>query len=78
VRIGTIIGSGRLWIPAEIRKRWGTRRVVLDDQGDQLFVKPLPDDPIAAARGAFEGRIGSTSELRRAARRDEMTDSSRL
>ena len=69
--------SGQLSIPASIRRRWGTSRVVLDDQGDRLVVTPLPDDPIAAARGVFEGRIGPTSELRAKARRDEGDAASR-
>lgn len=47
--------GGQVSIPAPIRKRWGTTTVTLDDQGDQLVLKPVPDDPIAAAAGAFAG-----------------------
>lgn len=47
--------GGQVSIPAPIRKRWGTNTVTLDDQGDQIVVKPAPDDPIAAAAGAFAG-----------------------
>jgi AbrB family looped-hinge helix DNA binding protein len=47
--------GGQISIPAPIRKRWGTGTVTLDDQGDQIVLKPAPDDPIAAAAGAFAG-----------------------
>jgi hypothetical protein len=35
-------------------------------------LKPVPRDLIAAARGAFRGRIDSTTDLRSAARRDDL------
>ncbi len=64
--------GGQVSIPADIRRRWGTNRVVIEDQGDRLLVKPLPDDPIAAARGSLKGRITvPTEKLRESARRDE-------
>jgi bifunctional DNA-binding transcriptional regulator/antitoxin component of YhaV-PrlF toxin-antitoxin module len=69
--VGTITSGGQLSIPARVRRRWGTRRVVLEDRGDYLVIKPLPDDPVAAVRGAFKGRIGPSEKLREAARRDE-------
>jgi AbrB family looped-hinge helix DNA binding protein len=47
--------GGQVSIPAPIRKRWGTGTVTLDDQGDQIVLRPAPDDPIAAAAGAFAG-----------------------
>jgi bifunctional DNA-binding transcriptional regulator/antitoxin component of YhaV-PrlF toxin-antitoxin module len=47
--------GGQVSIPAPIRKRWGTTTITLEDQGDQLVLKPAPDDPIAAAAGAFAG-----------------------
>lgn len=39
--------------------------------GDRIIVTPLPDDPIAALRGAFAGRGIPTEELRRLAREEE-------
>ncbi len=47
--------GGQISIPAPIRKRWETGMVTLDDQGDQIVLRPAPDDPIAAAAGAFAG-----------------------
>ncbi len=58
-------------LPAAIRRRWGTSVVVLEDLGDHVVVRPLPEDPIAAARGALKGLIGPVEELRAEARRDE-------
>ena len=48
--------AGQLSLPADVRRRWATSTVVLEDEGDHLVVRPVPDDPIAAARGAFAGR----------------------
>jgi bifunctional DNA-binding transcriptional regulator/antitoxin component of YhaV-PrlF toxin-antitoxin module len=70
MKIAKVTSGGQLSIPASVRKRWGTRRVALDDQGDRLVVTPLPEDPIAAARGALQGRLASSSDLREAARRN--------
>lgn len=58
-------------MPATVRSRWGTRSVAVEDLGDHVVVRPLPDDPIAAARGALKGKIGSTAALRDKARKDE-------
>jgi hypothetical protein len=59
-------------VPAEVRKRWRTRRLQVEDRGDELVIRPAPEDPIAAARGALKGRIGhSSAELRQIARDEE-------
>jgi AbrB family looped-hinge helix DNA binding protein len=47
--------GGQVSIPAPIRKRWGTTTVTLEDRGGEIVLKPVPDDPIAAAAGAFAG-----------------------
>lgn len=47
--------GGQISIPAPIRKRWETGTVTLDDRGDEIVIAPAPDDPIAAAAGAFAG-----------------------
>jgi bifunctional DNA-binding transcriptional regulator/antitoxin component of YhaV-PrlF toxin-antitoxin module len=66
-----ITRAGQVSVPADVRRRWGTTVVAVEDHGDSLVIRPLPDDPIAAARGALKGRGASTTELRAAARRDE-------
>lgn len=65
--------GGQVSIPAPIRKRWGTTTITLDDQGDQLVLKPAPDDPIEAAAGALADELGhiDLAELRRIAREDD-------
>jgi AbrB family looped-hinge helix DNA binding protein len=65
--------GGQVSIPASIRKRWGTTTVILDDQGDQVVLKPVPDDPIAAAAGAFagEGKGPGLETIRREEREAE-------
>jgi AbrB family looped-hinge helix DNA binding protein len=66
--------GGQVSIPAPIRKRWGTATVTLDDQGDQIVLKPAPDDPIEAAAGAFagEGRGPGLETIRREEREAEL------
>jgi len=48
--------GGQVSIPAPIRKRWGTTTITLEDRGEEIVLKPAPDDPIAAAAGAFAGQ----------------------
>jgi bifunctional DNA-binding transcriptional regulator/antitoxin component of YhaV-PrlF toxin-antitoxin module len=66
--------AGQLSLPADVRRRWATSTVVLEDEGDHLVVRPVPDDPIAAARGAFAGRGRglTSSRLKALARSDEL------
>ena len=47
--------GGQVSIPAPIRKRWRTATVTLEDRGEEIVLKPAPDDPIEAAAGAFAG-----------------------
>ena len=68
-----ITAAGQVSVPAAIRRRWGTRVVAVEDHGDRLVIRPLPEDPIAAARGALAGRLPPSEELRARARRDEET-----
>jgi len=67
---------GQVSIPAEVRHRWGTNRVLVDDRGDELVFRPLPMDPIGAARGALGGEGASTvsSDEARRRTRDEEAD----
>ena len=65
--------GGQISIPAEIRHRWGTSTVTLEDQGGRLVLEPAPDDPIAAAEGALAHDFGAidVARLRTRAREDE-------
>ena len=73
MKTARITTGGQVSIPSAVRRRWGTSVVAIHDEGDRLVLRPLPDDPIAAARGAFKGRGKpiSSDELRTRARADE-------
>jgi len=71
MKTALISKGGQLSVPADVRHRWGVTRVLVEDLGDSLVVRPLPDDPIGAAKGSLRGR-GLTSEQARArVRREE-------
>jgi bifunctional DNA-binding transcriptional regulator/antitoxin component of YhaV-PrlF toxin-antitoxin module len=65
--------GGQISVPAELRHRWGGSTVTLEDRGDHAVIRPAPDDPITAARGALKHLAsGRTSEqMRRDAREEE-------
>jgi bifunctional DNA-binding transcriptional regulator/antitoxin component of YhaV-PrlF toxin-antitoxin module len=65
--------GGQVSIPAEIRHRWATSTVSLEDQGSRIVLEPAPDDPIAAAEAALADEFGGLdlAELRRKARESE-------
>jgi len=61
-------------VPAVVRKRWGTRTVLAEDHGDHLVLRPVPDDPLAAVRGALTAEMSggpATDQLRAGARAEE-------
>lgn len=45
--------GGQISIPAEIRHRWETNMVEISDLGDRVVIRPVPNDPIAEAKGAL-------------------------
>jgi hypothetical protein len=73
----TISQGGQLSIPAEVRHRWGTRNVVIEDRGTALLVRPVPDDPIGAAIGSLKGRGPHTDEARAQLRDEEAASGAR-
>ncbi len=58
-------------MPAKVRHRWGTRHVTVEDQGDAIVIRPVPEDPIGAAVGSLRGRAPGTDVLRSRLRREE-------
>jgi AbrB family looped-hinge helix DNA binding protein len=66
VRVTT---SGQISLPAAVRHRWGVSRVVVEDDGDRVVVRPLPDDPVAAACGSLARRGPAAEEVRARERR---------
>lgn len=63
-----ITTSGQISLPASVRNRWRASRVAVEDEGDRVTVRPLPDDPVAAACGSLRRR-GSPPEAVRARER---------
>jgi bifunctional DNA-binding transcriptional regulator/antitoxin component of YhaV-PrlF toxin-antitoxin module len=63
--------GGQVSIPAEVRRRWQTSRLSLEDRGTELIFRPIPADPIGAAIGSLAGPGVSTDEARATLRAEE-------
>ena len=62
--IAKVTTSGQVSLPAPVRRRWGTAQVIIEDEGDRVVVRPLPDDPIAAACGSLRRSEVSSEAIR--------------
>lgn len=71
MKMRKITAGGQISLPAGVRRRWQTRSVAVEDLGDRVVIRPLPNDPILAARGAMKDRTGFSTALRAKARSDE-------
>lgn len=68
--IMTVSRNGQVSIPAAVRARWQTSRVVVADLGDHIAIRPLPEgDPISALRGKYAG-MGPDSDTMREMERE--------
>jgi bifunctional DNA-binding transcriptional regulator/antitoxin component of YhaV-PrlF toxin-antitoxin module len=69
-----ISSGGQVSVPAAVRKRWRTRTVLAEDRGDHVVLRPVSDDPVAAAAGAFATQIGvlGSEEAKRLDREEEL------
>jgi AbrB family looped-hinge helix DNA binding protein len=56
--------NGQVSVPASVRHRWGTSTVLIIDRGDYAIVRPVPDDPIEALRGAYATPGPATDDAR--------------
>lgn len=63
--------GGQISVPAIIRRRWQTDTLTVEDHGDRLVLRPIPAEPIRAARGSLAGRGPSSAETRRRVRDEE-------
>jgi bifunctional DNA-binding transcriptional regulator/antitoxin component of YhaV-PrlF toxin-antitoxin module len=64
--------GGQVTLPAEVRHRWATDVLILEDLGNTVVLRPMPADPIAAAEGRLAYPIGmSTERARQQLRREE-------
>ncbi len=68
---GRITRGGQISIPAAVRHRWATDRILLEDRGAAVVIRPVPPDPIRAARGCMRPAEGMTSDAMRAGARAE-------
>jgi AbrB family looped-hinge helix DNA binding protein len=62
VKIST---KGQLVIPAALRKNCGLKapgRALIIEREGELVVRPLPDDPVAGARGMLKPQQGLAAE----------------
>ena len=62
----TVSAKGWVVIPKPIREKHGLKkgsRVQVLDYGEILAIVPIPDDPIQALHGMFEGEPSLTTEL---------------
>jgi hypothetical protein len=71
MKTARISRGGQIQVPADIRRRWQTESVLLEDQGEAMVIRPLPADPIGAARGSLRGPGPTTDEARVILRREE-------
>ena len=74
MKVTRISQGGQIQIPAEVRRRWGTSDVIIDDGGSFLRIRPMPEDPIAAAAALLALPTGgpSSDEMRRQGREEEI------
>lgn len=57
MKIVTLTRGGQVSIPAEFRREWTSNRVMVRETPDGLLLRPLPDDPIAAATGYLANKV---------------------
>jgi len=67
----TVSRNGQVSIPAEVRARWNTRRVIVVDLGDRVVMRPLPDRPSTIWRASTRSRVPAANGL--GVTPDEMT-----
>lgn len=72
-----ISSGGQISVPAQVRRRWGVRRLVVHDYGDHLTLVPLVDDPVAAAEGALAGADADLEVARQRYRQEDESAAAR-
>ena len=49
-----ITAAGQVSLPAEVRHRWGTAAVLIEDDGDRLVLRPVPEDALEGLTGILK------------------------
>jgi len=55
-----VTASGQVSVPAEVRRRWGTSRVRITDEGGRLIIEPEPENPFIGLIGILADEAGPT------------------
>jgi AbrB family looped-hinge helix DNA binding protein len=64
--------NGQISIPADVRKRWNTDRVIVMDTSDGLIVRPFDPEAVTKLMGKYQHLVTETSdEMRRAIREEQ-------
>lgn len=66
-----VSANGQVSIPAEVRARWNTEKVVIADMGDYIVIGPASENPFDEIVGKYPGRGPSTDEMRRLDREED-------
>ena len=54
MRIVTLTSGGQVSIPADIRRKWPSRRAIVEERPDgSVLVRPLPADVVRSIMGSF-------------------------
>ncbi len=70
-RVMTLSRNGQVSVPAAVRTRWNTRRVIVVDLGDRVVMRPASGRPLEELRGRYRQRGPTADAARRAARAQE-------
>jgi len=73
-----ITRAGQVSLPAEVRHRWQTTAVLIEDDGDRLMLRPVPADPIEGLRGVLKGKARTKISAGEALRRWREEDNTAL
>lgn len=63
--------GGQISLPAEIRRRWATDSLVVEDLGDRVVLRPMPADPLGKEMGAFPSKKTTVDQARARFRNEE-------
>lgn len=76
MKIVTLTRGGQVSIPAEFRRDWTSHRIMVQETDRGLLLRPVPDDPLAAALGSLAGKVKnfvSAEESMREHREEELS-----
>jgi len=62
ISVARISKGGQVSVPADVRRRWESLEVTVEDRGDHLVLRPIPADPVKAAMGSIKPSPGVTGD----------------